>query len=171
MPAPTNAVIAIQDPTTNAVLLTKRAATLRLHPSEYCFPGGRIETGETPLDAALRELYEETHLHPQEIILDPFREDTSAAVDALPHSVTTYTTNKTFTVIYAHAHDAASLLSMLALNPDEVESAKWFDPAQCVIEPETTDRGVIRVTDPTDNTVIEGATADVVTALFAVSNK
>ena len=56
MKHPTHAVIAIQNPITGAVLLTKRAATLRLHPGEYCFPGGRIEDGETSLDAALREL-------------------------------------------------------------------------------------------------------------------
>ena len=161
MAQPTHAVVAIQDPDTGAVLLTKRAATLRLHPSEYCFPGGRIEAGETPLDAALRELYEETHLCNHAITLGVPHADT------LPRVVTTYTTDKTFAVIYAQARNAASLLSMLVLNPDEVHSAKWFDPAQCAIEPEPSDCGVIRVVDRTDNTVIEGVTADVVAALFA----
>lgn len=161
MTQPTHAVVTIQDPDTSAVLLTKRAATLRLHPGEYCFPGGRIEAGETPLDAALRELYEETHLPAHTLILDV------PHADMLPRSVTTYTTHTTFAVLYTQARDAASLLPMLALNPDEAVSAKWFDPAQCVIEPETSNRGVIRIVDPTDDTVIEGATADVVTALFA----
>lgn len=137
MTHPTHAVIVIQNPDTGAVLLTKRAATLRLHPSEYCFPGGRIENGETPLDTALRELYEETHLRAHAITFGVPHADT------LPRVVTTYTTDTTFSVLYAQARNAASLLSTLALNPDEVHSAKWFDPAQCVIEPEPSDFEVL----------------------------
>lgn len=165
MTHPTHAVIAIQDPDTGAVLLTKRAATLRLHPGEYCFPGGRIESGETPLDAALRELHEETYLHAHALILDVPRSD------MLPRIVTTYTSDTTFSVLYAQARDAASLLHMLALNPDEVVSAKWFNPEHCEIVADTTDRGIIRVVDTTDNTEVEGITAEIVAALFATTQK
>ena len=42
-----------------ALLLTRRAATLRNHPGQWAFPGGRVETGETLVDAALRETQEE----------------------------------------------------------------------------------------------------------------
>lgn len=42
-----------------ALLLTRRAATLRNHPGQWAFPGGRVETGETSVDAALRETQEE----------------------------------------------------------------------------------------------------------------
>ena len=87
MPYPTHAVIAIQDPDTGAVLLTKRAATLRLHPSEYCLPGGRIEDGETTLDAALRELYEETHVRACALNIG-IRQTQHA--ETLPRIVTTY---------------------------------------------------------------------------------
>jgi 8-oxo-dGTP pyrophosphatase MutT (NUDIX family) len=45
-----------------SVLLTERAADLRNHPGQISFPGGRIETGESPLDAALRETEEEIGL-------------------------------------------------------------------------------------------------------------
>ena len=37
------------------VLYEIRAAKLRSQPGEICFPGGRIEAGETPLETAVRE--------------------------------------------------------------------------------------------------------------------
>jgi 8-oxo-dGTP pyrophosphatase MutT (NUDIX family) len=42
-----------------AVLLTRRADSLRTHPGQYALPGGRIDPGESAVDAALRELAEE----------------------------------------------------------------------------------------------------------------
>ena len=41
------------------VLYEVRALTLRRQPGEVCFPGGRIEAGETPEVCALRETQEE----------------------------------------------------------------------------------------------------------------
>lgn len=41
------------------VLYEIRAAKLRSQPGEICFPGGRIEAGETPMETAVREATEE----------------------------------------------------------------------------------------------------------------
>jgi mutator protein MutT len=45
-----------------AVLLTRRAAGLRRHGGQWALPGGRLDPGETPETAALRELEEEVGL-------------------------------------------------------------------------------------------------------------
>jgi 8-oxo-dGTP pyrophosphatase MutT (NUDIX family) len=45
-----------------ALLLTRRAAGLRTHRSQWALPGGRCDSGETPIEAALRELHEELGL-------------------------------------------------------------------------------------------------------------
>ncbi|NUZ07680.1 NUDIX hydrolase [Piscinibacter koreensis] len=45
-----------------ALLLTRRAASLRNHPSQWALPGGRIDGNESAEAAALRELVEEVGL-------------------------------------------------------------------------------------------------------------
>lgn len=51
------------------LLLTRRAAHLRSHSREVSFPGGRLEPGESPEQAALREAHEEVGLHPDQVTL------------------------------------------------------------------------------------------------------
>ncbi len=46
------------------VLLTVRSSRLRSHQGEVAFPGGRLEPGETAVEGALREAWEEVGLDP-----------------------------------------------------------------------------------------------------------
>lgn len=45
-----------------ALVLTRRSSKLRNHPGQWALPGGRIDAGETPEQAALREMHEEVGL-------------------------------------------------------------------------------------------------------------
>ena len=45
-----------------SVLLTLRPPSLNRHAGQYALPGGRLDTGESNVDAALRELHEELNL-------------------------------------------------------------------------------------------------------------
>ena len=49
------------------VVLTRRSAHLRSHGGEVSFPGGRLQRGELPLQAALREAEEEVGVDPTTI--------------------------------------------------------------------------------------------------------
>ena len=45
-----------------AIILTRRASRLKNHAGQWALPGGRMDTGETPAETALRELEEEVGL-------------------------------------------------------------------------------------------------------------
>ncbi len=51
-----------------ALMLTRRAASLRAHPGQWALPGGRMDEGESASQTALRELEEEVG-----VSLDPGR--------------------------------------------------------------------------------------------------
>lgn len=52
-----------------AILLTRRGSGLSSHASQWALPGGRIDSGESPLEAAIREVHEEVGLSLSEVDL------------------------------------------------------------------------------------------------------
>jgi mutator protein MutT len=62
-------VLLAEGPTGTEILLTRRAATLRHHAHQISFPGGRVDDGELPADAALRETWEEVGIAPAQVNL------------------------------------------------------------------------------------------------------
>lgn len=49
------------------VVLTERSEELRSHASQVSFPGGKLDPGETPVQAALRETWEEVGVDPADV--------------------------------------------------------------------------------------------------------
>ena len=89
-----------------ALILTRRAGHLRKHAGQWALPGGRIDAGETPEAAALRELAEEVGL--------------ALGADAVLGRLDDYPTRSGFVItpVVVWAGAARTLQS----NPDEVAS-------------------------------------------------
>ncbi len=87
-----------------AVLLTRRPDNLRRHGGQFALPGGRLDPGETEIEAALRELEEELGL--------------TLAPDAVIGTLDDFGTRSGFriTPVVAWADDARELRP----NPEEV---------------------------------------------------
>jgi 8-oxo-dGTP pyrophosphatase MutT (NUDIX family) len=102
-------LIAITDRPAPGVILTVRREHLRTHAGQIAFPGGRVEPGEAPVEAALREAQEEILLDPESVglvgELEPYR------------TVTGYVITPLIGVIPPD----------LPLQPHEHEVAEWFE--------------------------------------------
>jgi mutator protein MutT len=84
---PSAVLLALHDgPRGTEVVLTRRSRDLRRHRGEISFPGGRLDGGETPEAAALREAHEEVALEPAAVELIG-RLSTLATVVSLSHIV------------------------------------------------------------------------------------
>ena len=57
--ADASVLIAVRENATRSVVLTQRPTTMRDHPGQVAFPGGKRDDGETAIEAALREAEEE----------------------------------------------------------------------------------------------------------------
>ena len=89
-----------------AIVLTRRAPKMRKHAGQWALPGGRMDAGETPEQAALRELSEEVGL--------------SLGEDNIIGRLDDYSTRSGFTIspIVVWAGCGTELVA----NPDEVAS-------------------------------------------------
>ena len=60
-------LIAVTDRPSPGLILTQRPHDMRDHPGQVAFPGGKIDPGETAVEAALREAEEELSMHPGDV--------------------------------------------------------------------------------------------------------
>jgi 8-oxo-dGTP pyrophosphatase MutT (NUDIX family) len=61
-PAAVGVVVLPDDAGQACFVLTRRPSTLRRHSGQWALPGGRLDPGESPVDAARREIHEEVGL-------------------------------------------------------------------------------------------------------------
>ncbi|GAA4715998.1 CoA pyrophosphatase [Sphingomonas lutea] len=115
---PAAVLIAVTDRSDPGVILTVRRDHMRTHAGQIAFPGGRIDPGESAIEAALREAEEE-------LALDPARVDVIG--DLAPYrTVTGYAVTP---VIGVMAPD-------LPLQAQEAEVADWFEaPLAFLLDP------------------------------------
>lgn len=94
------------------VVLTHRSPSMRSHSGQIAFPGGRLEEGETPVDAALREAWEETGLEA----------DTTTVVEELD-PVTIRVSGHPVSPVLAHWHAPMHLWPASPAETDDVFTA------------------------------------------------
>jgi len=64
---PAAVLIAVTDRQDPGVILTHRPEGMRAHPGQVAFPGGKLEPGEDPVAAALREAHEELGINSSDV--------------------------------------------------------------------------------------------------------
>jgi 8-oxo-dGTP pyrophosphatase MutT (NUDIX family) len=102
-------LIAITDRDEPGIVLTVRREHLRTHAGQVAFPGGRVDPGEDPINAAMREAHEE-------LLLDPGAVELIGSIEPY-RTVTGYVVTPVIGVIPPD----------LPLTPHEHEVADWFE--------------------------------------------
>jgi 8-oxo-dGTP pyrophosphatase MutT (NUDIX family) len=115
---PAAVLIALTERERPGMLFLHRPSTMRAHAGQVAFPGGRIDEGETPVEAALREAQEELGIPPDLVRVigttDLYR--TSSGYEITP-------------VLGIVPPD-------LEIDPNPAEVSQWFEaPVDFVLDP------------------------------------
>lgn len=111
-------LIAVTERAEPGVILTHRPQSMPSHPGQVAFPGGKLEAGETPVEAALREAEEELSIarHAVRVVGEAAGFPTGSGYDLTP----------VLGVIPAD----------LPIRPDPREVDDWFEaPLRFVLDP------------------------------------
>lgn len=115
---PAAVLIAITERDDPGMLLLHRPSNMRSHPGQIAFPGGKLDPGETPVEAALREANEELGIP----------EDAVRVVGASD----IYNTHSGFEITPV----VGIIPPDLKIVPNPTEVAQWFEaPASFVLDP------------------------------------
>ena len=123
-----------------ALMLTRRSESLRNHPGQWAFPGGRVDPGETLIETALREMHEEVGIDLDE----------SAVLGVLDDFVTRSGFTMTPVVVWGGAGLQAHP------NPGEVESIHRIPLAEF----SRTDAPMLEVTDTSEHPILRMPVGD-----------
>jgi 8-oxo-dGTP pyrophosphatase MutT (NUDIX family) len=100
------------------VLLIHRPSNMRSHPGQIAFPGGGIDPGETPVEAALREAWEELGIHERDV--------------RVIGTSDVYRTHSGFEITPVLGVVPADI----EISPNPTEVAQWFEaPAAFLLDP------------------------------------
>ncbi len=111
-------LIAITEREEPGILLLHRPSNMRAHPGQIAFPGGKLDDGETPIEAALREAHEELGINPRDVRV-------IGASDA-------YKTHSGYEITPV----LAVVPGDIEIHPNPMEVAQWFEaPVSHVLNP------------------------------------
>ncbi len=102
-------LIAVTERARPTVLLTQRPRTMRDHPGQVAFPGGKLDPGEDAVEAALREAWEELHIPREQV--------------RVIGTTDRYLTGTGFDITPV----LATVPSDIAVRPDPREVESWFE--------------------------------------------
>jgi 8-oxo-dGTP pyrophosphatase MutT (NUDIX family) len=115
---PAAVLVALTEKDEPGMLLLHRPSTMRSHPGQIAFPGGGMDPGETPIEAALREAHEELGIDP-------------AKVRVIGES-DVYKTHSGFEITPV----LGVVPPDIEITPNPTEVAQWFEaPAGFVLDP------------------------------------
>jgi 8-oxo-dGTP pyrophosphatase MutT (NUDIX family) len=108
-------------------ILTRRSQELTNHRGEISFPGGRLEIGETPVDAALRETHEEIGIAPSDarIVGELNSMSTVVSNSHIVPIVATYGGTPTFSAINSEVDRVFSVPLLELTRQDTYSQEHW----------------------------------------------